>query len=926
MEMILERIVIRNFMSHKRTEINFNMGVTAFIGPNGAGKSSILDAIYYALYGKSARETIPNLIKKGKRYCQVELTFRCGGKRYHVIRSHSLLGSKTTANLFEILENGKRKLIAREPTTVTKEIESIIGLNHKVFLQVIYVRQGELERIILEPRAKRKEFMSKILGIEDLQKAYENMRDIINDFERELERIKGEIKQKEERKEELKKVKKELKNVEKRRQTLLEELSKIKTSLTEVKTQLANLEKQKIRFEHFKAKLEKCESDLTALENKLDTLRKELVKCEDARKRMKEIEDKVKLHDKLAEAASKYYERDAVKSELLDLENDYKRYTLLKDTLAQLEKYYNEYQTVEENIEKIEHTLESYAEYYHELQNLEKEKNTIRRELNEYLREVNAFKKLLEEKLKVEIKHDEMGRLIGDTKARIEEIIDGKKREINNLREDLSSHIAVIDDRKKKIEELKKVRVKCPLCGQLLTESHRIKVIRDLMEEVREHKLEKMKIESLIQKLEKDLEYYEKEKTSLTELWNSYYNEIHPKLNVIRKLREKLQDMAERYTFLQEMTKEYLRSKQMLDNLRKKRRELERYVTEYNKVCAELEALEGKHGPPDNLRLNIELKKAKLRTLEDEIAEIESNLGVHFEHGEEVRLKLNELSMFKSEYEELKSDFERLRVIEGQLQNLVEQREKLKLEIQRLRDFMKKIQYNPKEHESVREKHDKLHALVGQYEGELKSLREQAIKLKQQISNLREKLKKLEAKEKYARRLDKFIKLLERLRSLYGKDGLQKVIREKAVKSIATLTSRYLEKFGLGISNVGFDENFDIKVYSSFYSEAIPVKNLSGGEIIAIALAFRFALAKVIAGDRVEMLILDEPTTFLDETRRRDLVNIIRDVFMTVERMLPQLIIVTHNRELEEAATTVYFVNKDATGTSRVTLQEEAKI
>jgi len=45
-----------------------------------------------------------------------------------------------------------------------------------------------------------------------------------------------------------------------------------------------------------------------------------------------------------------------------------------------------------------------------------------------------------------------------------------------------------------------------------------------------------------------------------------------------------------------------------------------------------------------------------------------------------------------------------------------------------------------------------------------------------------------------------------------------------------------------------------------------------------------------------------------------------------VERMLPQLIIVTHNRELEEAATTVYFVNKDATGTSRVTLQEEAKI
>ncbi len=324
--------------------------------------------------------------------------------------------------------------------------------------------------------------------------------------------------------------------------------------------------------------------------------------------------------------------------------------------------------------------------------------------------------------------------------------------------------------------------------------------------------------------------------------------------------------------------------------------------------------------------MKIELKRERLKALEDEIAEFESSMGVHFECGEEIRIKLSELLKFKSEYERLKSEFEKLKVIEGQLQSLIEQREKLKLEIQRLKEFMKTIQYDPEEHEAVKREYDELQARIGKYEGEEKSLREQIIKLKQQISALREKLKKLEAKEEYAKRLEEFIKLLEKLRSLYGKDGLQRLIREKAVKHIQTLASDFLERFGLGISNITFDKNFDIKVYSAFHSEAIPVRNLSGGEIIAVALAFRFALAKLIAGERMEMLILDEPTTFLDETRRKDLINIIRDVFMTMERMLPQLIIVTHNRELEEAATTVYFVDKDATGSSRVTLQEDAKI
>ncbi|MCR8463705.1 MAG: AAA family ATPase [Crenarchaeota archaeon] len=85
------------------------------------------------------------------------------------------------------------------------------------------------------------------------------------------------------------------------------------------------------------------------------------------------------------------------------------------------------------------------------------------------------------------------------------------------------------------------------------------------------------------------------------------------------------------------------------------------------------------------------------------------------------------------------------------------------------------------------------------------------------------------------------------------------------------------------------------------------IETLSGGERVAIALVLRLSIAAALAGEALELMIMDEPTIHLDSERRRDLVNMLKN-FKEGAGMLAQLIVVSHDRELEEAADQIYEV------------------
>ena len=52
--MILDRLVLKNFKRFRDAEIFFKDGITGVLGNNGTGKSSLVQAIFFALYGVQA--------------------------------------------------------------------------------------------------------------------------------------------------------------------------------------------------------------------------------------------------------------------------------------------------------------------------------------------------------------------------------------------------------------------------------------------------------------------------------------------------------------------------------------------------------------------------------------------------------------------------------------------------------------------------------------------------------------------------------------------------------------------------------------------------------------------------------------------------------------------------------------------------------
>ena len=171
------------------------------------------------------------------------------------------------------------------------------------------------------------------------------------------------------------------------------------------------------------------------------------------------------------------------------------------------------------------------------------------------------------------------------------------------------------------------------------------------------------------------------------------------------------------------------------------------------------------------------------------------------------------------------------------------------------------------------------------------------------IKKLEGDLEKLGIMEKELKKTDGFISVLQRLRRLFDKDGLQKDVRIKNRPAIEQFTKEIFDGFDMGYTNVIIDDDYNIQLYGGDGSKSIDM--ISGGEKIAVALALRLGIARVLSKGGSDLMILDEPTIHLDSYRRQELVQIFRKL-----RTIPQIILVTHDPELEGAADQLFKIER----------------
>ena len=89
---------IENFMSHKKTEIDFSLFQAALIigsfksdplESNGVGKTVFFHAIEWILYGTYPTDTIDEIVRDNCNYAKVIFDFKKGSKTYRIIRKRN---------------------------------------------------------------------------------------------------------------------------------------------------------------------------------------------------------------------------------------------------------------------------------------------------------------------------------------------------------------------------------------------------------------------------------------------------------------------------------------------------------------------------------------------------------------------------------------------------------------------------------------------------------------------------------------------------------------------------------------------------------------------------------------------------------------------------------------------------------------------
>ena len=155
-----------------------------------------------------------------------------------------------------------------------------------------------------------------------------------------------------------------------------------------------------------------------------------------------------------------------------------------------------------------------------------------------------------------------------------------------------------------------------------------------------------------------------------------------------------------------------------------------------------------------------------------------------------------------------------------------------------------------------------------------------------------------------------YINLLSHIRSLYSKNGIQKDLRNISRPLIQKYTKQFFNEFNFNYSDLTIDEEYDVTVYGPEGESSLSM--VSGGEKIAIALALRLGITQAMANGELDTILLDEPTIHLDSARRHELINLLKDM-----SVLPQMIIVTHEPQLENAADNLIKVEKE-NGISKV--------
>jgi DNA repair exonuclease SbcCD ATPase subunit len=168
--MIPINLSIRNFMCYREASLSFSgIHVACLCGDNGQGKSALLDAMTWAVWGKSRARTDDELIHLGMTDMEAEFEFAAGRERYRVIRKRSKGKPRRPGQSlldFQIAAgDGFRSISGDSIRETERKIIDTLRMDYDTFINSAYLVQGRADEFSKKEPFRRKQVLGEILGL-----------------------------------------------------------------------------------------------------------------------------------------------------------------------------------------------------------------------------------------------------------------------------------------------------------------------------------------------------------------------------------------------------------------------------------------------------------------------------------------------------------------------------------------------------------------------------------------------------------------------------------------------------------------------------------------------------------------------------------------------------------------------------------------
>lgn len=849
--MIPVRLELKNFLPYRVPDpIRFEgIHLACLTGPNGAGKSSILDAITWALWGRARAKRDEELVHLGQGEMYVQLDFEQEGILWRVLRRRNRgKRGQGTLDLFILKEDGSRTLQSEPAMRHTQDkINRILRLDYDTFVHSAFLQQGKADAFTTRTPAQRKKILSDILGLDQWgvyeDKIKEQLKGITNQINYFDERIK------------------EIDTELARKPNLEAQLTEASKTHEEAKEALGIAE----------ARLKEVEHAPAELRNVQDNKKDREFRLRDHHHDLQGVEEQI---ERQLQQLSDYQDIIAAKD---DIEAGYDTLQTAREADQTFSDKLRQLRTLDEQRADLRSQIDSARA------RLESESESIQRTISELEQSIETDFEADLESVQAEVS------ALQEQEVRRDEL----KEQQNTLREEHSRQTALYDsltaegvEIRERLETLEGTdAANCPLCGQELTEDHRVQLIGQLSQEIEGKR----------------------------EQWKQVTEQIHANADEQKEIKAQVKA-------LDGDLKQLAGLNARVGSLQTQVEASQQAETRLGEEVARLQTIEE--------QLKTESFAEDVRTELADLNAVQNELGYDQSTHDETQQAIKD----NMQYEQLKM---RLSIALESLATVEEALDGAKTRQVRLQEAIVKIETEISEFQV---EITRLNVLVEEYnarENEVGIQRTRERSAYERVVNARQSLDALEVQaERKAdlegrrdqARYDEVIH--EQLKQAFGKNGIPAMIIETAIPELEMEANDLLARMTDGRMHIkmntqrekitgGIAETLDIEIADELGTRSYEL--YSGGEAFRINFAIRVALSKMLArraGAHLRTLFIDEGFGTQDEAGRNKLVEAIT----AIQNDFDLILVITHIDELRDSFPVHIVVDKTQSG-SMVTVR-----